>query len=298
MRTSSTIVSCDSNGAVHSYLAELRKIAVSYQSLTFTTRTKLKTAQILVGSRRVRNQESGQPAEHPEGDEEEGDEDQDLEYSLLSPNQVAIADDTIALQQFGEEIFCAPQEDTLEGERGSTCPPNSTPTSGIAGFYQYLGCKLLSDLIKEEYRTTQETYRNKAAQEVRSLVLQRLPLFLYKHATTITRVSPKWLNVKGNFVVRTFKKITATRSIDFAGTKSSKTFETSATVKREGTGPVQLWLTDDGQADLHEVAAAMCRLILPRQRITDAFLFGMLLSTDLRTLRSRGYPGDRDVLLL
>lgn len=47
------------------------------------------------------------------------DEDWDLEYKLLPPDHVVIADDRITLQQFGEEIFCAPQGDFLEGEHNS-----------------------------------------------------------------------------------------------------------------------------------------------------------------------------------
>jgi hypothetical protein len=42
-------------------------------------------------------------------------EDQNLEHKLLAPNMVAIVDDAIILQYFGDTIFCAPQEDNLEG---------------------------------------------------------------------------------------------------------------------------------------------------------------------------------------
>jgi hypothetical protein len=77
-----------------------------------------------------------------DGDEE----DWDLEYNLLAPNQIAIADDTITLQKFGEVIFCAPQEDILEGECGSTSLWYSISAVETAGFYQSLGCKRLSEL--------------------------------------------------------------------------------------------------------------------------------------------------------
>ena len=75
------------------------------------TLTRLKKASILIGSCRVRKQRSEKAADLVDGDEEEW----DLVYDLLPPNKVAIADDTVALQQFGEAIFCAPQEDILEG---------------------------------------------------------------------------------------------------------------------------------------------------------------------------------------
>ena len=112
VRPTDPIASCGSNGAVRSYLVELRNIAINRQTLSSATSARLRKAPILVGSRRVRRQKSGTAADPVDGDEE----DWDLEYDLLAPNQVAIADDTIALQQFGEVIFCAPQEDILEGE--------------------------------------------------------------------------------------------------------------------------------------------------------------------------------------
>jgi len=93
---------------------ELRKIAINFQALSSTTIVKLKGAAVLIGSRRVQIQE-------PE-DSTDGGEDWHLEYSLLTPNGVAIVDDTIILQHFCEVIFCAPQEDILEGKYSSTCP--------------------------------------------------------------------------------------------------------------------------------------------------------------------------------
>ena len=94
---------------------ELRKIALNFQVLSSTTIVKLKKAAILIGSRCVQRQES----EDPLGDEEEG---WYLEHDILTPNGVAIVDDMITFQHFGEVVFCAPQEDTLEGEHSSICP--------------------------------------------------------------------------------------------------------------------------------------------------------------------------------
>ena len=177
-------------------------------------------------------------------------------------------------------------------------PHNPTPTSEIAGVYQTLGCKRLSDLIQEEYQTTQETYQTKTAQEGRSLILERLPLFLYRHTDVTPRVSPAWLNREGNFIVRTFRKITVNRSINFAGTKSSKSFDISASARHEDEGPIELWLSDSREVDVHEVATSLCRLLLHTYKVNDTFLFGMLLSTDLHTLRSRGYPGNYEALFI
>ena len=108
----------DSNSAVHRYLAELRKIAINSQSLSHTTLARLKKARILVGSRYLQRQEFDEAMDYVGSDED----DPNLEYGLLAPSQVAIADDVIAYRQFCKTIFCAPQDTILEGEYNSACP--------------------------------------------------------------------------------------------------------------------------------------------------------------------------------
>lgn len=270
---------------------ELRNISINFRSLSYGTSIRLKKAAFLVGSRRVRRQRSEKVTDLADADEE----DWELEYDLLAPNQVAIADDTIALQQFGEAIFCAPQEDILEGEPSTTC--SCCFALALAGFYQSLGCKRLSELVREEYRTTQEIYAHKTAQEIRSLILERLPLFLHEHTHAATRVSFTWLNNERNFVVRTFGKVTVTRSLNFAGARSSKSIETSAIARREGKGAIQLWLAGNAQVDMYEVATSLCRLLFDTYKVNDALLFMTILSTDLRALRRRGYNGDYGISL-
>ena len=100
-----------------SYLMELRKIAINFQLLSHSTSAKLRKAAILVGSRRMQRQGSNRTTDTVNGDEESW----ELEYNLLAPNQVAIVDSMTALQLFGREVFCAPQEKILEGEHNGAC---------------------------------------------------------------------------------------------------------------------------------------------------------------------------------
>ena len=130
------------------------------------------------------------------------------------------------------------------------------------------------------------------AHEVRSLILERLPLFLHEHTHAATRVPFSWLNNEKNFIVRTFGKVTVKRSLNFSGAKSSKSIETSAIARREGKGAIQLWLAGNAQVDMYEVATSLCRLLFDTYRVNDALLFMTILSTDLRALRRRGYNGD------
>lgn len=291
MRPLESIISCSSNCAVRSYLTELRNIAINFRLLDDATLTELKKAAILVGSRRVRRRKSDEVTNSIDNDE-----DWDLEYDLLAPNQVAIVDDTIALQRFGEEIFCAPQEDVLEGEYDNTFPQCLSSALATAGFYQSLGCRRLSDLIQEEYQTTQEIHGHKTAKEVRSLILERLPLFLHEHTHAATRVPLTWLNKERNFIVRTFGRVSVTKTLDFAGVKSSRFIETSAIARREGEGPIELWLAGNARVDMYEVATSLCRLLFDTYRINDALLFMTILSMDLHALQRRGYNGNYEAL--
>ena len=68
----------------------------------------MKRSNVLLGSRRLKK-----TGDKPLG---EGDEDDwDYQDDLLLPNKVAVADDNNAYRLFGDRIFCAPQEDILEG---------------------------------------------------------------------------------------------------------------------------------------------------------------------------------------
>lgn len=70
----------------------------------------MKKAAILLGSRR-KPRKAVEKQETDDYDEE----DWDLQYDLLKPEQIIIADDTHAHQAFGDSFFTAPQEDILEG---------------------------------------------------------------------------------------------------------------------------------------------------------------------------------------
>ena len=100
-----------SNTVIHSYLAELRNIAINLQSLSHDTLEKLKRAPILAASKRIQEHEPDRATGHVGSNK--GDL---MEYDLCASNQVAVVDDMIAYQQFGGVVFCAPQETILEGE--------------------------------------------------------------------------------------------------------------------------------------------------------------------------------------
>ena len=135
-----------------------------------------------------------------------------------------------------------------------------------------------------------EIFGNNAAHRVRSLILERLPLFLEYHnkATLVTM----WLSERGNFVVRTFKEVVVTRSIDFAGVKSSISIKMSATTRRRVEGPIELWLGNGMQVDMYEIATSLGHSIFSMWKVHHALLLMTMLSSDLQTLQRRGFNGE------
>jgi hypothetical protein len=204
---------------------------------------RMKRSNVLLGSRRVKktgDQASG------EGDED----DWDTQDDLLPPNKVVIVDDTNAYQLFGERIFCAPQEDILEGtysgRLGFPCVAHL-----LLELYLFLGSPRLSTLVKEDYRTTVEVSR-KIGAETRHLILERLPLFLHEHPQSRTKVSFNWLNEDKHFIVKVFGKLLVTKSLHHGDNHFSESNEASAVAKREGRGPIELWLAGNTQVDMYE----------------------------------------------
>ncbi|TBU28918.1 hypothetical protein BD311DRAFT_721461 [Dichomitus squalens] len=259
------------------YLTELRNIAVNRRLVSSGTMTRMKRSAVLLGSRRVRKNKpvaSKKQLDDSPGELEE--EDWDYQFDLLTPDKVVIADETNAYQLFGDTIFSAPQEDLLEE------------------FYADLGCRRLSTLVREQYHTSGEVIGSRKAAETRALILERLPLFLHEHTHTKTRVSYSWLNNDKNFVVKTFGKLTVTKTLQFDAKVASKSQDASAVARRvSSNGPIELWLAGNDQVDMYEVSTSMCRLLFTSPKVNDALLFMTILSTDLRALRRRGYNVDR-----
>ncbi|KAJ6607773.1 hypothetical protein B0H10DRAFT_2070382 [Mycena sp. CBHHK59/15] len=251
------------SGGPSNFLSELRNIAVNVRLISSATVTKMKRAPILLGS--FRRDVTGD-AEYDE---------QDLRYDLKRPDEIVIADDNNALQNFGDSLFTAPQEDILEG------------------FYAHLGSRRLSSLVEEEYKTSAEIKDSQTAAEIRALILERLPLFLHEHTHARTRVSFNWLNSDAHFIVTSFGKLAVTKTLNFGDLRKSRTQEASAVAKRIGSGPIQLWLAGNAQVDMYEVATSLNRLLFDSPKTNDALLFMTILSTDLKALKRRGYNVDR-----
>ncbi|KAF8497439.1 hypothetical protein F5888DRAFT_1634399 [Russula emetica] len=224
------------------YLDGLRNLAVNGLLMPGIT-SRMKGSNVLLGSRRMKK-DGGKAL--GEGNQQ----DWDFQDDLLQPNEVAIVDDTNAYRLFGHRIFCAPQEDILEE------------------LYLSLGSPRLSSLVKEHYRTSGEAPYSKIGPEVRHLILERLPLFLHEHPRSGIEISLNWLNKEKNFIVRVFGKLLVIKSLHHGDIRDSRSHEASAVAKREGNGPIELWLSGNKQVNMYECVADFVVL----HRLVDGIL--------------------------
>ena len=146
------------------------------------------------------------------------------------------------------------------------------------------------------------------------MILERLPLFLHEHTHAATRVSFSWLSANKNFVVKAFGKLGVVKSLHHNNLNLSRKQDASAVARRNGSGPIELWIAGNAQVDMYEyvtnpsnlyiirllksklsrVATSLNRLIFDSPKANDALLFMTILSTDLRSLKRRGYNGKQD----
>jgi hypothetical protein len=118
--------------------------------------------------------------------------------------------------------------------------------------YLFLGSPRLSSLVKEHYRTSGEAPYSKVGTEVRHLILERLPLFFHEHPQSGIEVSLDWLNKEKNLIARVFGKLLVTKSLHHGDIRESRSYEASAVAKREGNGPIELWLAGNKQVNMNE----------------------------------------------
>ncbi|CAE6531048.1 unnamed protein product [Rhizoctonia solani] len=266
----------DTVGGYDRYLTELKRIGSQAGTFPLIMRRQMARSPMLVGTRRVEKASTRDPKERRGSDASDDEGEVEIHFELLRAEEILIIDDAHANSLFGHEIWGAPQEDLIEQ------------------FYEGLGSKRLSALVHQEYRNIpSQNGSTKRAHDTRALVLERLPLFLHEHTHVKSRIKPEWLAQGDNFQVVMVNKLQLTRHLSH-GRGFSATQEASAAAKREGAwGSVILWLAENSQTDLYEVANSLCNVLFDRHRINDSLLFMTILSTDLRALKRRGYNVDR-----
>jgi hypothetical protein len=261
------------------YLGLLRSLADSFESLKKdkVLYREMRRASFLLASKEIPVKSSklfgkDQKASGSFVDNDVDDED-DMgikEWRLASASEIIIVDDFASFNLFREELLTAPQEETLET------------------WYIELGASLLSRLVQEEPKVGPFVDDPVESKKLLKLVLERSRLFLHNIESRSIRHNVRWL--EKNLGAQAVRSISLRRTL--RGHSVSHTEKRTAVVTQDPKRGWTLWITVSGY-DMFQVSQGLVNLLITRPQFNLSLTLMSLLSTDLYTLRSRGYNVDR-----
>lgn len=115
-----------------------------------------------------------------------------------------------------------------------------------------LGSRRLSSLVKEEYLLGVEIPSSRRANTTRTLILERLPIFLHEHNHARMKVSLDWLQAEANFQVRAYGQIKVKKALTYGKLRLERRQEASAVAQRGSLQRIELLLADNAEIDMYE----------------------------------------------
>ncbi|PWN54178.1 hypothetical protein IE53DRAFT_392097 [Violaceomyces palustris] len=272
-------------GSTDAYFGILRQIATNWERIKAPLRAEMKRSPFLLGSKRINQKKMSEASAGKvvnimdEDDDEEMEDAGSLIYDLKRPAEIVIVDDANSHMLFASSVFFAPHEDLLQ-----------------EGLYEQLGSPRLSTLVEEKYsadgRLLDTTRRS---EEVKALVLERTPLFLFEKRSTSRseiRYDGEWLKKSLEVVEVDGEGLRLTRTLTFGSLRETNVQRSSAMATMRGK-KLTLFLSAKLEVDYFEVATALNKYLLTRQRLQEVLLYMTLLSTSLRNLKRRGFHVDK-----
>ncbi|KAF8555454.1 hypothetical protein OG21DRAFT_1483894 [Imleria badia] len=248
-------------GGHERFLQEVGDLASRHTRIPNSTVSKMRSEPVLLG---VRRETTSSP------------ERWETIYLLQEPREIVIVDDIHAYQLFGDSIIAAPRDMPPELER----------------FYVLLGCQYLSTAVSEQCNESREIHDTETCSKFRTLVLQRLPLFLHHYPSHQPGTLASRSFSRDDIVVRLWERLSISKTFHLGNTTTTKEQDVWATAKFE-EARLQLWLSHSGKQDLYEIAICLCRVLFNAVKLSDALLLTTILSEDLDILRRRGYEVDQ-----
>ncbi|KAI9786952.1 MAG: hypothetical protein M1839_005183 [Geoglossum umbratile] len=261
------------------YLSLLRSLADSFESLKKdkVLYREMRRAPFLLASKEISARSSkvfGKDRKVTESFADDLDDEDDMggikEWRLASANEIIIVDDFSSFNLFRDELLTAPQEEALET------------------WYIELGASLLSSLVQEEPKIGPFVDDPVESGKLLKLVFERSRLFLHNIESRSVRHNVRWL--EKNLSVQTVRSISLRRTLK--GHTASHTEKRTACVTQDARKGWTLWITASGY-DMFQVSQGLVNLLILRPQFNLSLTLMSLLSTDLYTLRSRGYNVDR-----
>ena len=115
-----------------------------------------------------------------------------------------------------------------------------------------LGSRRLSSLVKEEYLVRTEISNSKRPTYIRSLILERLPIFLHEHNHTKMKVSLDWLQIESNFQVKVYGQIKVKKTLSYGKLHLERRQEAWAVAQQGPAQRIELMLADNAEVDFYE----------------------------------------------
>ncbi|WFD36491.1 hypothetical protein MCUN1_003371 [Malassezia cuniculi] len=253
-------------GGTEAYLSVLRRIAAELSSIPRDVRNAMQRSAWLVG---VQHQRAG---------EAESDSPSTQAYALKKPSEICRVDDSNAHMLFAPHVYVTPLDDLLEEQ-----------------LYAPLGSPTLSSLVNESFSVAGRAVDTPKAAAVLETVLERTPLFLFEkmaasrgevaHDMDWLRRSLKVTEVGGG-------GLQLTRTLHYAGREFKDTQHCSAMALTQW-GTLHLHIAQNLELDWFEVAQALCKHLLTRQRLQEVLLYMTLLSSPLASLKRKGFNVDK-----
>ena len=250
------------------YLQLLRKIAENAANLKKDKALwqQLKSSPCLLAEKQVVQVIPGDNEKVREPDDEEM---TIKEYSLSAAPGMVLLDDFATYRLFQSNLLVAPQEEVLEN------------------LYSALETPWLSRLVEDDQRMGNQLRDQSSAERLQKLIVERCRLFLYDHTTDIIRHDAKWL--EQNLTVKATEFLQVTRRLK--GYRIQFVEKRTAALHRESKRDATLFVT--ARYDLYEVSRAIMSLLLKRPRQQDYLALEILMESDLRRLKTKGYNVDR-----
>lgn len=193
------------------------------------------------------------------------------EYHLKSAKDIVIHDDYTSFNLFREKLFIAPEEDQLET------------------FYANLGVQQLSSVVHEDFSIGSHVVDSSKGPELQKLINERIRLFIHSTPDKISH-DAKW--VEKNVRVEVVNKIKLRRSLHIQGQQHVSTQDiTAALTDDPRRSHKMLYVTP--KYSLFDVSQSLVQILITKPKPHFALLLESFLSTDLMTLKNRGYNVDR-----
>lgn len=232
--------------------------------------SNLKKSPCLLSVQEVLAPRNGRDVANDDDYDDYDDDSSIKEYHLKSAEQIVIINDYSSFRVFRAKLIYAPQEESLEK------------------FYASLGSPWLTDIVVDDQRMGQVVPDQSQAKALQRLLNERCRLFLHDHAPEAIRHDSKWL--EKTLVVKQTSFLTLTKTLRNASNLRHSEKRTAA-LHRDTKKDATLYIT--AKPDMYEIARAIMPLLVKRPKQQDFLALEMILESDLRRLKTKGYNVDR-----